>query len=178
MAAGRLGVSAGLVPWAVVDSHEAEVWAQILPNIVLHREDRPRETGTRSSPSARRVAAALDRRRARRSGDREGGCARRHGEVHHGKAGGEDDRGASSRSPSRTSEAIEADAPFRVYHGDDVDTLERVVGISPEAIRLEAAGAAPTGVPFGELDTTRRDPGPEADFLERVAVDRSYWRVA
>ena len=29
-------VSAGLVPFAVVDSHKAEFWAQVLPNLVLH----------------------------------------------------------------------------------------------------------------------------------------------
>jgi membrane-bound lytic murein transglycosylase MltF len=31
-------VSAGLVPVAVVDSHKAEFWAQVLPNLVLNRE--------------------------------------------------------------------------------------------------------------------------------------------
>jgi membrane-bound lytic murein transglycosylase MltF len=31
-------VSAGLVPLAVVDSHKAEFWAQVLPSLVLHRE--------------------------------------------------------------------------------------------------------------------------------------------
>jgi len=31
-------VSAGLVPFAVVDSHKAEFWAQVLPNLVLHPE--------------------------------------------------------------------------------------------------------------------------------------------
>ncbi len=31
-------VSAGIVPLAVVDSHKAEFWAQILPNLVLHRD--------------------------------------------------------------------------------------------------------------------------------------------
>jgi membrane-bound lytic murein transglycosylase MltF len=31
-------VSAGLVPFAVVDSHKAEFWADVLPNLVLHPE--------------------------------------------------------------------------------------------------------------------------------------------
>ncbi len=31
-------VSAGLVPFAVLDSHKAEFWAQVLPNLVLHPE--------------------------------------------------------------------------------------------------------------------------------------------
>jgi membrane-bound lytic murein transglycosylase MltF len=31
-------VSAGLVPFAVVDSHKAEFWSQVLPNLVLHPE--------------------------------------------------------------------------------------------------------------------------------------------
>jgi membrane-bound lytic murein transglycosylase MltF len=31
-------VSAGLVPLAVVDSHKAEFWAQVLPNLVLRRD--------------------------------------------------------------------------------------------------------------------------------------------
>ena len=31
-------VSAGLVPFAVVDSHKAEFWAQVLPDLVLHPE--------------------------------------------------------------------------------------------------------------------------------------------
>ncbi len=76
----------------------------------------------------------------------------------------------------RDVEAIETDAPFHVFHGDDVDTLGRVVGVSPEGLRLETGGAVPTEVPFGEVYTTRRDPGPDADFLDRVAVDLAYWR--
>ena len=31
-------VSAGLVPFAVLDSHKAEFWAEVLPNLVLHKD--------------------------------------------------------------------------------------------------------------------------------------------
>src|SRR5262245_16489023 len=73
-------------------------------------------------------------------------------------------------------EAIETEAPFHVFHGHDVDTLGRVVGVSKEAILLETGGAGPTEVPFADVYTTRRDPGPDADFLQRTAVDLAYWR--
>jgi membrane-bound lytic murein transglycosylase MltF len=38
-------VSAGLVPLAVVDSHKAEFWAQILPELVLHQDVAVRSGG-------------------------------------------------------------------------------------------------------------------------------------
>ena len=38
-------VSAGLVPLAVVDSHKAEFWAQILPNLTLHSDVAVRSGG-------------------------------------------------------------------------------------------------------------------------------------
>jgi membrane-bound lytic murein transglycosylase MltF len=38
-------VSAGLVPMVVVDSHKAEFWVQIFPNLTLHREAAVRESG-------------------------------------------------------------------------------------------------------------------------------------
>jgi putative salt-induced outer membrane protein YdiY len=72
-------------------------------------------------------------------------------------------------------EAIETDAPFHVFHGDDLDTLGRVVGVSPDAIRVDAGGPAPTEVPFSTVYTTRRDPGADANLLERTGVELAYW---
>jgi hypothetical protein len=57
-------------------------------------------------------------------------------------------------------ESIETDAPFHVFHGDDADTLGRVVGVSPEAIRVDAGDPEPTEVPFPTVYAVRRDPGP------------------
>jgi hypothetical protein len=76
----------------------------------------------------------------------------------------------------RDLEAIETEAPFHVFHGDDVDAVGRVVGVSTEGIRLDTGGAEPADVPFEEIDASRRDPGPDAGFLERARLQLVYWR--
>lgn len=71
-------------------------------------------------------------------------------------------------------QAISTDAPFHVFHADDVDTLGPVVGLTPETIRIDAGGR-PTDVAFSEVYGTKRDPGADGDFFERMAVDLAYW---
>jgi putative salt-induced outer membrane protein YdiY len=77
--------------------------------------------------------------------------------------------------PVRDVEAIETEAAFHVFHGADADTLGRVVGVSKQAIAVETGGAVPTEVPFEEVYRVRRDPGPDAEWLERAAIGLAYW---
>ncbi|MCU0669725.1 MAG: DUF481 domain-containing protein [Myxococcota bacterium] len=73
-------------------------------------------------------------------------------------------------------ESIETEAPFHVMHGDDVRTIGPIVGITPEAIRVAEIGAAsPVELSFADVYTARRDPGPEANLLERAPVELPYW---
>ena len=72
-------------------------------------------------------------------------------------------------------EAIETDAAFHVYHGDDVDSLGAVVGVSPEQVTVQPEAGAPVSIAFADVYVTRRDPGPEASVLERLGVELAYW---
>lgn len=72
-------------------------------------------------------------------------------------------------------ESIETDAPFHVMHGDDVRTIGPVVGVSGEEIRVAESGAAPVAFAWEDVYVARRDPGPEANFLERTPVALPYW---
>jgi hypothetical protein len=71
-------------------------------------------------------------------------------------------------------EAIETEADFHVFHGDDVHTVGRVVGATPEAIRVAGPGGE-TRIPLSETWAAAREPGPEAAPLERLAVELPYW---
>jgi hypothetical protein len=71
-------------------------------------------------------------------------------------------------------ESIETETPFHVLYGDDVRTTGRVVGVTSEVIRVEDGGS-PVEVAFAEVHVTRRDPGPEANWLRRVPVEHPYW---
>jgi len=72
-------------------------------------------------------------------------------------------------------EAIETDGNFYLWHDDDVETVGKVVGVSPEAIQLQRDGEAATEVSTAELWAARREPGPEASLLERAHVELPYW---
>jgi putative salt-induced outer membrane protein YdiY len=72
-------------------------------------------------------------------------------------------------------EAIETDAPFHVFHGDDVETVGPIVGVTPEAVTLASTGAVPSEVPFAEVYAAPRDPGPDASWLARRPVELPYW---
>jgi putative salt-induced outer membrane protein YdiY len=88
----------------------------------------------------------------------------------------ETDYGSGSvRIRVKNVEAIETEAPFHVFHGDDVHTLGRVVGVSRQAVTVEVAGSGPTEIPFDEVYAIRRDPGEDGEFLERAAVKLAYW---
>ena len=63
-------VSAGLVPFAVLDSHKAEFWAEVLPNLVLHPDVAVR--------SGAEIALAF-RKQSPQLGARLDDFARRHG---------------------------------------------------------------------------------------------------
>jgi hypothetical protein len=72
-------------------------------------------------------------------------------------------------------EAIETDAPFHLFHGDHIDSVGKVVAVSPERVRLVGPDDAPVDVPLGEVLVARRDPGPEANLFERAAIDHPFW---
>jgi hypothetical protein len=71
-------------------------------------------------------------------------------------------------------EAIETEGDFHVFHGDDVHSVGRVVGATPESLRL-AGAAGETEIPFAEVHDSQRDPGPDAGLLERAPVALPYW---
>lgn len=72
-------------------------------------------------------------------------------------------------------EAIETDASFHVFHGDDVETVGGIVAVTPAAVTLASAGAAPREIPFAEVYAAPRDPGPDASWLARRPVELPYW---
>ena len=72
-------------------------------------------------------------------------------------------------------EAIETDVAFHVYHGDDVDSLGPVVGVTPDQVTVKPEAGEPESIPFADVYVARRDPGPEASFLERLGVELAYW---
>lgn len=72
-------------------------------------------------------------------------------------------------------ESIATEAPFHVYHGDDVDTTGPVIGLSPESVRIGADAGDATDISFSDIYVARRDPGPDGDLLEHLAVDLAYW---
>jgi putative salt-induced outer membrane protein YdiY len=71
-------------------------------------------------------------------------------------------------------EAIETEGDFHVFHGDDVETVGRVVGVSPEAVRVAGPGGE-AEIPFAEVWQTHGAPGPDAGPLEELAVELPYW---
>jgi putative salt-induced outer membrane protein YdiY len=71
-------------------------------------------------------------------------------------------------------EAIETTGDFHVFHGDDVHSVGRIVGVSPQAIQVASADG-PAQIAFGEVWSVRSDPGPDAGALERLPVALSYW---
>ena len=72
-------------------------------------------------------------------------------------------------------EAIETDAAFHVFRGDDVDSLGPVVGVSPEQVTVTPNAGVPEVISFADVYVIRRDPGPEASALERLGVELAYW---
>ena len=72
-------------------------------------------------------------------------------------------------------EKIETDVAFHVFHGDDVDSVGPVVGVTPDAISVQPAAGEPESIAFSDVYVTRRDPGPEGSFLDRLAIDLAYW---
>jgi len=72
-------------------------------------------------------------------------------------------------------EAIETDAAFHVFHGDDVDSTGPVVGVTPDAVTVKPADGAPEAIAFSDIYVTRREPGPEGGFLDQLAIDLAYW---
>jgi putative salt-induced outer membrane protein YdiY len=71
--------------------------------------------------------------------------------------------------------AIETDAPFHVYKSDDGTEVGPVVGVTPAAITLAKSDGAPVEVPFDAVQAAPRDPGPEANWLERRPVESPWW---
>ena len=77
--------------------------------------------------------------------------------------------------PIKDIEALETDGDFYLWHGDDVETVGRVVGISPDAIQMDKTAQGRIDVPTAELLAARRSPGPEANLVERAHVELPYW---
>lgn len=71
-------------------------------------------------------------------------------------------------------QAIETEGDFHVFHGADVETVGRVVGVSPEAVRISAP-AGESEIPFAEVWKAQSAPGPDAAPLEQLAVEFPYW---
>jgi hypothetical protein len=72
-------------------------------------------------------------------------------------------------------EAIETSEPFHIYHDDHVETIGPVVGISPDAVRVQGEGGAPVDIAFSDVFVAKRDPGAEANVFERATVEHPYW---
>jgi putative salt-induced outer membrane protein YdiY len=75
-------------------------------------------------------------------------------------------------------EAIETDGDFYLWHGDDVETVGRVVGASPDAITMDKTAHGRVDVPTSALLAARRSPGPEAGLVERAHVELPYWSAS
>lgn len=76
--------------------------------------------------------------------------------------------------PLEDVDSLETDTAFHVVHGDDLRTVGPVTGITPEALRVaEPSGAVE--VPLGEIYIALRDPGPDANVLERMDIELPYW---
>ena len=71
-------------------------------------------------------------------------------------------------------EAIETEGDFHVFHGDDLHTVGRVVGTSPDAVRI-AGPAGEVEIPHAEVWDAARDPGADAAPLERLRIELPYW---
>lgn len=71
--------------------------------------------------------------------------------------------------------AIETDAPFHVYKSDDGTEVGPVVGVTPAAVTLARSDGAPVEVPFDTVQAAPRDPGPEANWLDRRPVESPWW---
>ena len=68
-------------------------------------------------------------------------------------------------------EAIETDVAFHLFHGDHVETVGRVVGVSPDAIQVDPGGPVETA----DLWVARRDPGDEANLIDEVHLALPFW---
>src|SRR5512139_3203696 len=71
-------------------------------------------------------------------------------------------------------EAIETDAPFHVFHGDDVESLGPVVGVTPEQISVQPEAGEPEAIAFSEVYVARRDPGPDGGWFDRLGIELAY----
>jgi hypothetical protein len=71
--------------------------------------------------------------------------------------------------------AIETEAPFHVYKADDGKVVGRVVGVTPQAIRI-AADERAAEVPFEAVQAAPREPGPDGNWFERRGVESPWWR--
>lgn len=76
--------------------------------------------------------------------------------------------------PTKDVTAIETDAPFHVFRADDGETVGPIVGVTPEALTVAAAGA-PATVPFADVQAAPRDAGPDANWFERRPVESPWW---
>jgi putative salt-induced outer membrane protein YdiY len=75
-------------------------------------------------------------------------------------------------------EAIETEGDFYLWHGDDIETVGRLVGATPEAIQMDKTAEGRVDVPTAELLVARRSPGEDADLVERAHVELPYWSAS
>jgi putative salt-induced outer membrane protein YdiY len=77
--------------------------------------------------------------------------------------------------PTADVEAIETDAPFRVYQADAPAVAGPVVGVTPDALTLAREGGATAEIPFDRVQAAPRTAPEDANWLTRRKVEAPWW---
>ena len=77
--------------------------------------------------------------------------------------------------PTADVSAIETDAPFHIFHADDVLSVGRVVGITPIAVTIAEKDGRLAEIPFEQVQAAPRDAGEDANWFERRPVTSPWW---
>jgi putative salt-induced outer membrane protein YdiY len=72
-------------------------------------------------------------------------------------------------------QSIETETVFHVIHGDDAHTMGRVVGLTPDMIRMDESGT-PVEIPMSSVLVAVRDAGPDANLFQRMKVALPFWK--
>ena len=77
--------------------------------------------------------------------------------------------------PIEDVEAIDTQSVFHVFHGDDVDTTGRIVGVEDKGLLVAPAAGEPERIAIADVNAVRPELGEDATFIDDLRTELPYW---
>ncbi len=77
--------------------------------------------------------------------------------------------------PIEDVQSIDTEGVFHVFHGEDVDTIGRIVGVEDEALLVAPSSGAPERIAIADVAAVRPELGDSATFIDDLGTELPYW---